>query len=92
MANYNRKKPKKVLFVSCCRDEAMKMTGNHPFRRPPRDLRQPQFYDDDALTDPFILELTDYEWEMDYDDDDYEDTLWWWTGEGAVTGPDGAHW
>ena len=78
MANHKRKTPKKVLFVSCCRAEATKMTGNHPWRKPPRDLRQPQFYSDDNLIDPFELELLDYEYEMD----DYWFDDWWWYGEG----------
>ncbi len=74
MANHKRKSPKKHLFIKCCRDEADYMTGNHAFRKPPRDLRQPQMYSDDNLIDPFILELEAYEAEFEWDDIDDD---WW---------------
>jgi hypothetical protein len=100
MANYKRKHAKKHLYILCCRDEALRMTGNHPGRRPPRDLRQPAFYSDDNLIDPFELELAAYEAEMEWDwyDDEDDDWLndgyanddwdpdydWWWYGEGSL--------
>jgi hypothetical protein len=60
MANFKRRKPKLYWFVSCCRDEALHMHGNHPYRRPPRDLRQPQLNEDKGI-EPEPLDIWD-EW------------------------------
>jgi hypothetical protein len=97
MANHKRKKPKLHLFVSCCRSEAERCTGNGPFRSTMHDKRQPQFWDEKGRMhymddfsydmDGHILDVLDeMEWDVESEQAIRDSMEWAW--DTAIPGPD----
>ncbi len=72
MANHKRKTPKLHIYVLCCKGEALFMTGNHPGRKPPRDLRQPQMNEDKG-NDPEFEQWLSYEEFLQSYEDNYDE-------------------